>query len=149
MGFSSSITPALAALAALGLLTGCASSTIDSRREEKRALYESLRPEFRELVDKGQIAVGMPESAVYIAWGPPAQVLLSEDPNERAVFWLYHGTWMQDKRPWAYREVALKGGVILERFQERSSDPRAGNRAEIVLVNGRVARWRITPRPVN
>ena len=41
------------------LLTGCATSTIESRRRERFAAYSTLSPEHRLVVDAGQIKVGM------------------------------------------------------------------------------------------
>ncbi len=49
--------------------TGCATSTIESRSRERAAAYAALSPEWRDLVSHGQIKVGMPMDAVYVAWG--------------------------------------------------------------------------------
>ena len=58
----------------LGLLlfTGCATSTVESRKKERPAAYNALSAEDRELVDKGQIKTGMSQDGVYIAGGPQA-----------------------------------------------------------------------------
>jgi hypothetical protein len=145
----SSILLLLAAALSLGLLAACKTSSIESRKRERRDSYDALSPDFRALVDQGRIAVGMTEGAVYIAWGPPAQVLMAEDGRERTSQWLYHGTWMEETRYWTYREVPAKQGVLLERTLEKDYDPRDYVRAEIVFVAGKVARWRTLPRPVN
>jgi hypothetical protein len=55
-------------LLAAVLLSGCA-STIQDRRNERLAAYSQLPAETQTLVDTGQIKVGMPKDAVYIAWG--------------------------------------------------------------------------------
>src|SRR2546426_160484 len=60
------------------LLSGCATSTIESRKKERYNAYTELSAEQRSAVDAGQIKVGMPKDAVYIAWGKPHQVLVSE-----------------------------------------------------------------------
>ena len=62
------------------LLTGCASTaTVESRKKERATGYSALTPEFKSLVDTGQIRKGMTEDAVYIAWGKPAQILQQEN----------------------------------------------------------------------
>ncbi len=131
------------------LLAGCATSSIESRKQERQAVYQALPPEVRQLVDRGQIKVGMSDQAVYIAWGAPAEVLESEDKSGQAVVWRYYGTWMQETRYWAYREVSRGGtDLVLERYLLSDYNPRDYVRAEIVFVNGKVSSWRTLPRPV-
>ena len=131
-------------------LAGCATSTIDSRKKERTAAYNALSPEEKELVDKGQVKVGMSQDAVYIAWGPPADILQSQaGPTGVQTTWLYYGTTMQETRYWTFREVPRQGHVFLERYLDRDYDPRDYVRAEIVFVDGKVASWRTLPRPAN
>ena len=132
------------------LAGGCASSTIESRRSEKLAAYSSFSQEEQHLVDAGQIKVGMSADAVYIAWGPPAQVLESEDPSGKVTTWLYHGSWMEENRYWAYRETRAGGDdLYLERYLISDYTPRDYLRAQIQFVDGRVASWRTLPRPLD
>jgi hypothetical protein len=118
------------------VLSGCASSTIETRKKERAAAYTSLSPEFRGLVDEGKIKVGMNMEAVYIAWGKPSQSLANEDDHGASTVWLYEGGWMQESRYWAPHHVA------------NYYQPMAYVRAEIVFVNGLVASWRTLPQPV-
>ena len=139
-------------LLSLGLLlvAGCSTSTVDSRRKERAAAYSTLTPEEKELVDRGQIQTGMSQDAVYIAWGPPAQILQSQTgSNGVQTVWLFEGTTMEETRYWTFREVPSgRGGhVFLERYLDRDYDPRAYVNAEIVFVGGKVASWRTLPRP--
>jgi hypothetical protein len=130
------------------LLAGCATSTIESRRSEKISAYHNLAADEKELVDSGQIRVGMSSDAVYIAWGPPAEVLESEDASGRVTTWRYYGSWMQESRYWAYRETRRgHSDLYLERYLVSDYQPRDYVRAEINLVGGRVANWRTLPRP--
>ena len=130
-------------------LLGCATSTVESRRQERMAAYNALTAEERELVDRGQIKVGMNQDAVYVAWGRPSQVLQGESgAGGVTTTWLYHGTWMEETRYWSYREVPYQGGVYLERYLDRDYHPRDYLSAEIVFAGGKVARWRTLPRPV-
>lgn len=131
-------------------LTGCAApSTIESRRTEKLALYQTLPAETQALVDQGQVRVGMPSDAVYISWGPPSEVLESEDNSGRISTWRYYGTWMQESRYWTYREVNPGQGrdVYLERYLATDFNPRDYVRAEINFKDGKVLNWRTLPRP--
>jgi hypothetical protein len=129
---------------------GCATtSTIESRRAEKLGAYQSLAPEERQLVDQGQIKMGMSADAVYIAWGPPSEVLESEDPQAgRITTWRFYGSWMQESRYWAYRETSRGGAdLYLERYLVTDYHPRDYVRAEISFKEGRVLSWRTLPRP--
>jgi outer membrane protein assembly factor BamE (lipoprotein component of BamABCDE complex) len=138
----------LAAAALLGA-AGCASrSTIQTRRTERLGAYEALSPEDKALVDAGQIKTGMSADAVYIAWGPPAQVLESEDQNGHVTTWQYTGSWMQESRYWAYRETRRGGrDLFLERYLVSDYQPRDYVRAEINFKDGKVVSWRTLPRP--
>jgi len=125
------------------LLAGCASSTIESRKKERAAAYAALPQQERELADKGQIQTGMSQDAVYIAWGPPAQILQNQSGNNGVqTVWLYEGTTMQETRYWTFREVPYRGHIFLERYLDRDYDPRAYVSAEIVFLGGKDASWR-------
>jgi hypothetical protein len=137
----------LAAATAL-FLAGCATSTIESRRAEKLSAYHNLAPEEKQLVDEGQIKIGMSSDAVYIAWGPPSEVLESEDAGGRITTWRFHGSWMQESRYWAYRETRRgHADLFLERYLVSDYQPRDYVRAEIYFKDGRVVSWRTLPRP--
>jgi len=123
-------------LAAVTLLSGCATSTVESRKKERAAAYTGLSAELKAAVDQGRIKIGMPMDAVYIAWGPEAQAVESEDPGGAATVWLYEGGWMEEDRFWYGRHVAF------------SYQPRTYVRAEVVFVNGIVRSWRTLPQPV-
>jgi hypothetical protein len=129
------------------LLTGCATSTIDSRRQERLSAYAALPPEQQQLVDKGQIKVGMSADAVYIAWGPPTEILEQETQQGHTTIWIYHGQWLEESRYWTYREISRDGSTYLERRLESDYFPRSYIRAEIFFVNGAVVRWQTLPRP--
>ena len=137
------------ALFACLVLTGCATSTIESRRKERLAAYEGLSPELKTLVDKGQLKVGMSQDAVYISWGPPSEVLQSETAEGALTTWNFHGAWMQETRFWTYREVTKDNTTFLERYLERDYNPRDYVKAEIIFMNGAVKQWRTLPRPLN
>ncbi len=101
------------------------------------------------MVDEGQIKVGMSADAVYIAWGQPAEILESEDPQRgRITTWHYHGSWLQENRYWAYRETRRgDADLYLERYLVSDYQPRDYVRAEIIFQNGKLLSWRTLPRP--
>jgi hypothetical protein len=135
-------------LASVLVLTGCQSSTVETRRTERQGAYTALPADQRELVDIGQIKVGMTEDAVYIAWGKPAQIITSEDQSGRTTTWLYHGTMLEENRYWSYREVSRDGRIYLERYLDRDYNSRDYISSEIIFQKGVVVRWRTLPRPV-
>ncbi len=141
---------ALFTILAVGLLAvGCQTSTVESRRAERASAYAALPPEIKALVDQGQIKVGMSEDAVFIAWGPPSEVLHAESSGGRTTTWQFHSTVMQETRYWAYREVYRGNQQFLERYLERDYDPQTYVKAEIIFTNGVVKEWRTLPRPVS
>ena len=80
------------------LLTGCATITLQTRKQERDAAYSQLPPDQKAAVDSGQITVGMSMDAVYIAWGKPSQVLVAESSKGSTVTWLYQATYLQEYR---------------------------------------------------
>ena len=130
------------------LMAGCSTSTIESRKKERAAAYSALTAEEKELVDKGQIQTDMSQDVVYIAWGPPSQILQNQAGNGGVqTVWLYEGTTMQETRYWTFRQVPYRGHLFLERYLDRDYDPRAYVSTEIVFVGGKVSSWRTLPRP--
>lgn len=136
----------LAGLAIL-LVTGCKTSTVQSRKQERASAYQELGAEMRQLVDNGQIAVGMPMEGVYIAWGKPDQILRGESPTGRTVVWIYHGTVMQEYRFWNYRHYGYGRGFYPEPYLDIDYLPRDYTRAEVVFEDGKVKSWRTLARP--
>jgi hypothetical protein len=137
----------LAAL--LAFSAGCASTrnTIDTRKQERYAVYSGLSPEFRALVDAGKIKVGMPVDAVYIAWGKPSQIVGGETAQGAHTTWLYEGTQLQEYRYWSsgpyYGRRRYYGGPTLE------SDyyPATYVQAQVQFQNGVVTQWQTFPAP--
>ena len=125
---------ALAVLAAL-LLAACATPTIETRKRERSTAYAALPEEHRALVDQGNIKVGMSPDAVFIAWGPPSEVLESETAEGHTTVWIYHGQWVDEYRYWVGRRL------------ESDYQPRNYVQAEVVFQNGVVSHWRTLPKP--
>ncbi|EEF58082.1 hypothetical protein [Pedosphaera parvula] len=127
----------LSVLLVVVLFAGCASAPkLDARKKERYGTYAALSPEMKAAVDAGQIKVGMPMDAVYIAWGPPSQSLQSADPSGEAITWLYHGGYVQEVRYWGRRNLHY------------AYDPRTYIRAQVVFVNGLVQSFQTFPEPV-
>jgi len=139
----------LTVCAFFGLCAGCASpSTVSKRIQERAAAFATLPEDQRQLVQNGQIKVGMSGDAVYMAWGQPSEVLETEDARGHAYIWRYYATWMQESRYWAYREVSRGGpDLYLERYLTSDYTPRDYVRAEIIFMDGKVQSWRTLPRP--
>lgn len=142
-------------LAAL-LITGCATpSTVETRKQERAAAYAELSPEMRALVDQGQIKVGMPEDAVYIAWGAPSQVERSASATGATTTWIYSGTGYQEHRYWRYPYYGHYGGryghygyIHPLPTLDYEYVPYRYTAAEVVFDNGLVKSWRhVTPPP--
>ncbi|HZQ47262.1 MAG TPA: hypothetical protein VFC07_09650 [Verrucomicrobiae bacterium] len=120
------------------LLAGCATpSTVVSRKQERSAAYAALPPEMKAAVDQGQLKAGMNMDAVYIAWGPPGQVLNGGNEGGETTTWIYYGGYVEEVRYWGHRSVHY------------DYDPRTYQRAQVVFVNGLVSQWQTFPPPAN
>ena len=114
---------------------GCATSTIESRRKERLASYNALPPDQKQLVDQGQIKVGMSTDAVYIAWGKPGEVLKGASESGETITWAYFDTYLQEIHYWGWRRVRT------------DFYPVHYVRAKVVFVNGVVKEWQTYPGP--
>jgi hypothetical protein len=127
------------------LLTGCATSTVEKRKQERYGAYSALSEEFRSAVDQTQIKVGMPMDAVYIAWGKPAQVVYQTSAQSTLVFWLYLSYQLHAVHYWNYYGYYgycwgppyLATGYYSSRHLS----------AEVAFENGLVKQWRTFPTP--
>jgi hypothetical protein len=133
---------------------GCAAegsidpSRFGKRRAERAAAFDALTPEHQVLVAKGQIQVGMNPDAIYIAWGPAAQVLRAGDASGETVTWLYEGTTTDDYLSWNYREVVRKDGTsYLDRYLDRDINVRTYISAELTFRGDVLASWKMLPKP--
>jgi hypothetical protein len=135
-------------LVCVAVVAGCASSTIQSRRQERAAFFGTLPPQVQSYVMQGRIAVGMTADAVYIALGNPNQVLESQDSSGASTTWLYHSTWMQEETYWNSHEYQNGNHPYREHFADRDYIPQEYVSLEVTFVNGRVAAWRNLPRPM-
>src|SRR5947208_7445682 len=126
-------TSILALLLAL-VSFGCATSTIQKRKQERAATYSALAPEVQTLVDQGKIKVGMPMDAVYVAWGKPSQVVQGESSQGPITTWLYYGTTFEEYRYWSYRpEYPYRGAYWSSPYLERDYMPRSYVQAEVTF----------------
>jgi hypothetical protein len=69
------------------ILTSC--STPQTRISEHPDLYQSLSARDKALLDQGQIRVGMPPTAVWLAWGSPDRKIIGNMGAGRTETWLY------------------------------------------------------------
>lgn len=134
------------------LLAGCATSTVETRKKERYGAYSELSPEQRAAVDKGQIAIGMPMDAVYIAWGKPYQTVQSESPAGAFTFWLYYGSALRSVTYWGYPRPYY-GGPYRYPYAYYGPTPVIDSvpvsylRAEVTFEQGLVKQWRTLPAP--
>lgn len=127
--------------------TGCATTSIQSRREERLGTYNTLTAEQRLAVDGGQIKVGMPEDAVFIAWGRPSQIVQGENTNGAVTTWLYFGTTFDEYRSWNMPHQTYYGRWYGAPYISYHYAPRNYVRAEARFEAGVVKEWRSLPEP--
>ena len=68
-------------------LAGC--ETTENRISEHPDIYQSLSHRDQALVSQGQIRSGMPQNAVWLAWGSPEQKTHGEIRGHAAETWIY------------------------------------------------------------
>src|SRR2546430_6820955 len=69
------------------VLTGC--STVESRISDHPEVFQTLSPSDQALISQGQIRVGMPQDAVWLAWGAPEQKALGAMRGKATETWVY------------------------------------------------------------
>jgi len=130
---------------------GCATSTLDSRKQERYGSYSSLSSEQKASVDVGEIKVGMSMDAVYIAWGKPNQILASETAAGMRTRWIYTGTRLQGYNYWTYPGFYGPYSYGYRGYAGPSfvHDYAVLNyvRAEVIFDGSVVAEWRTLPKP--
>ncbi len=122
-------------LLAINLLAGCATSTIQSRKQQRFPAYQALSPDLQALVDRGQIKTGMTPDAVFIAWGKADQVNEGENETGHTTTWTWYGTYLQGMETWGWHRMYY------------SSYPVNYIRATVQFANGTVKQWQTYPAP--
>ncbi len=125
---------------ALGL-SAC-QSTVTSRKKQRPAAYQALPLGERVLVDAGRIGPGMDTNAVYLAWGPPSEIL-AEPGDDATVTWLYYGTGTRDVRNWHWNPDTYWGSYDIR----HNRVPLRYLEAEVTFHDGRVSGWHTYPVP--
>ena len=120
---------------ALALLSGCASSTVQSRKQQRYSAYQALSPDFQTLVDQGRIKIGMPPDAVFIAWGQPDQISEGENETGHTTTWAWYGSYLQDMQTWGWRRMYYSTSAV------------SYIRATVLFANGTVKQWQTYPAP--
>ena len=129
------------------LATGCATSTVEKRKQERYGAYSALASEQRELVDQGRVKVGMGMDAVYIALGKPNEILQQETQAGSTTHWLYHGSALREYRYWTYRAVRAGDRYYSEPYMAQDYYLQPYVRSEIVFQDEVVKEWRTLPSP--
>lgn len=72
------------------LLSGCETSGVASRIQEKSTVFAALTPEQQAKVKAGEIEAGFSTDMVYLALGQPSEVKTKETPDGQLTIWVYH-----------------------------------------------------------
>ena len=80
-------TSTLGLATSLFILTNC--STPQTRISEHSDLYQTLSQKDQALVSQGQIRIGMPRTAVWLAWGSPDRKIVGNMGGGRTETWIY------------------------------------------------------------
>jgi hypothetical protein len=118
------------------LLSGCG-STVESRIKEQPEAYAKLPASDQALVREGKIREGMDRSAVYIAWGKPAEVYMGQRAGRQTEVWQYfrQRSHVIHSTPYPY----FPGGYYYDLGPTIITEDIPGKRA--TFINGRVSEW--------
>ncbi len=134
-------------LVVVGILSGCATSTLETRKQERWSAYAALSEEERRLVDTGQIQTGMSEDAVFLSWGKPVQILEQQNETGRFTTWLYQGSELHSDWYWRSGGRGHARGYFRHATPVPYHDIHDYVKAEVVFSGGKVLRWQTLPRP--
>jgi hypothetical protein len=125
----------------LSLIALCGCSTVGARRQEKAAAFASMPPAKQQLVEGGQIELGMDTNAVYIAWGKPSSVSTQAAPNGSGTddTWFYYGNRPVLVPDWAF--VPNYYGYWSPEYTPRHYAV-SYTKAEVSFHNGRVVSFK-------
>jgi hypothetical protein len=132
-------------LAAAALATGCATSSIQQRKTERREAYEGLAADARAGVDRGEIREGLDTNAVYIAWGKPTRVEHTTTAADEEICWEYWRNWTRVHPHWSY-EPGPNGCYFTVEYRPTTSSWKYES-AWVVFRSGHVIRWGRFPPP--
>ncbi|HEY4285299.1 MAG TPA: hypothetical protein VGM62_19730 [Chthoniobacterales bacterium] len=77
----------LAVAAGAMVLSGC--STVEYRIKDNPQVFQSLPPRDQELVNRGQIRIGMSTDGAWLAWGSPDQKIRGAMKGGETETWIY------------------------------------------------------------
>ncbi|MFN2542480.1 MAG: hypothetical protein ABR514_10005 [Chthoniobacterales bacterium] len=80
---------ALTLAVAVGALSLAGCSTVESRISDHPEIYQGLSPTDQQLVSQGQVRVGMPMQAAWLAWGSPEQKAVGNMRGRDTETWIY------------------------------------------------------------
>jgi len=120
-------------------LIGCQSSGLARRKAERIEAYHSLDAEARARVDRGEIQAGMDKSAVFIAWGKPAEVRTVGGPGDAEMVWDYYKRFTREHPRWVPRYD--RNGYYSTFDYQPVMTSHSYLARMVVFKGGRVVRW--------
>ncbi len=112
----------LAAACSALFLAGC--STTQTRIADHPDLFQSLSANDQALVSRGEIRTGMPQNAVWLAWGSPEQKAAGEMRGKSSETWIYMN-YYSDPYPYGFGYpyggfgFGFGGGVLIRSHHGR------------------------------
>jgi hypothetical protein len=80
----------LVCIATVALLAGCEMSGASGRIEEKSAVFSSLTPEQKQIIEAGDIDIGFTPDMVYMALGKASKSEVKDSPDGTVTLWTYN-----------------------------------------------------------
>lgn len=127
------------------LVVSCAAPTPRSRIARNPQLYEPLNAREKQLVEKGELARGMPPEAVLLAWGEPSRRYHGEEKGKPMERWdyssretsnwdhFYSGPMYDPYGPYPYRGYGFSPAMSPSSFPVL--------RARVTFIGNRVDSW--------
>jgi hypothetical protein len=114
------------------------------RKAERAAEYGRLSERDKRLVDQGELAEGMDQNAVYIAWGKPTHVVDRPTPEGLQTTWTYNRRHTHLTPNWSARPT--QHGLWTYDY---TPTPSSGEyvSAQAMFLNGSLVSWNRFPPP--
>ena len=113
----------LAALAAVLFVTGCESTGVTTRIQEKSTVFNTLAPWQQRDIKNGIVGVGYSTDMVYIALGKPSKIVTSANGQETV--WTYNNYFPPTATYHSQTSLANPGSTNSSRSVESANAPRS------------------------
>jgi hypothetical protein len=136
------------ALICITMLALCGCSTVQSRIQERRAVFDRLPPPQQRLVTRGEVREGMSRDAVYMAWGKPDEIWRGTRHGAPIEVWTYYIASQEVLPHYTYVPRLIRRHHVLDTIYDPQYVTHWYPYRSVNFENGRVAAWQQSADPL-